>query len=461
MVEKIFVVAGLGFGDEGKGSIVDYLVRHYGCKYVLRYNGGSQAAHNVVSSDGLHHCFSQFGSGTLVSGTKTILSKYMLINPISMLVEEEVLREKGIDDAFSRLLVDRECPVITPYNVIINRMLELARGAKRHGSCGQGIGQTIQDIERFGELMIRAGDLLDEKKLKSKLSFQYQVKLDLAEQLVEQYPENQALREQLAIIRSLSLEQIVEKFTYVSSQVSIRPESYFLAIIAEGGIVFEGAQGVLLDKDQGFFPYVTHSQTTFVNAQKLIAESGFSGQVIKLGLLRAYATRHGPGPFVSEATGLNDKIESCHNKKNPWQGEFRVGWFDLVTARYALRLVGKIDGLVITNLDRLNAIDKIKVCSGYNFPGEWLENPHHFFDFNDQESITNIKPYEPVFGNARSRLSEILMQSKPVYVENHWWDGLKSGWNFSYLDFLSCQLNTPIILSSFGVTAQEKSQLVA
>ena len=136
------VVAGLGFGDEGKGTTVDWLVRRHESALVVRYNGGAQAAHNVVLPDGRHHTFSQFGSGTL-AGAETFLSRYMLVNPSAMLNEAAGLAGLGVVDPLSRVHVDEDALITTPFHIAANRAREQARGDGRHGSCGMGIRETI------------------------------------------------------------------------------------------------------------------------------------------------------------------------------------------------------------------------------------------------------------------------------------------------------------------------------
>src|SRR5258708_6711171 len=131
-----YLVAGLGYGDEGKGATVDFLARNPGARLVVRYNGGAQAGHNVVTSDGRHHTFSQFGSGTFVSGVWTFLSRYMMVNPLNMMLEEEGLRGLGVRGAFKRTLVDARALVTTPFQSVVNKILLKVSG--RNNSCGMG-----------------------------------------------------------------------------------------------------------------------------------------------------------------------------------------------------------------------------------------------------------------------------------------------------------------------------------
>jgi adenylosuccinate synthase len=163
-------VVDLAYGDCGKGSIVDFLTRHHSAHTVIRFNGGPQAGHNVVTPDGRDHTFSQFASGTFIPATRTLLSRFMLIEPYALLNEAAHLSAIGINDALSRLLIDQHCPVITPPHQAANRLRELARGDKPHGTCGLGIGELMQDTLDHPQLMLRASDLADAAVVRKRLS---------------------------------------------------------------------------------------------------------------------------------------------------------------------------------------------------------------------------------------------------------------------------------------------------
>ena len=145
MEQKAILITDLGFGDAGKGGLVDHLTRVTGAHTVVRYNGGAQAGHNVITPDGRHHTFAQFGSGSLVPGTRTYVSRFMLLDPLAMLAEERALQGLGVRDALARTAIDRRALITTPFHVAANRIKEVARGDARHGSCGMGIGETMAD----------------------------------------------------------------------------------------------------------------------------------------------------------------------------------------------------------------------------------------------------------------------------------------------------------------------------
>ena len=187
---SVWLEAGLGFGDESKGSIVDSLVRLYNAKAVVRYNGGAQAGHRVVLSDGREHIFSQFGSGTFVPGVLTYLSRFVLVEPFGLMREYEHLRELGYEDAFSRLSIDEDAPIITPFHIATNRIIELARSGARHGSCGLGIWETALDVKELGKEALLARDLFSAPVLRKKLLSIRARKMAKVQDLIPTLPQN-------------------------------------------------------------------------------------------------------------------------------------------------------------------------------------------------------------------------------------------------------------------------------
>lgn len=182
--------------------------------------------------------------------------------------------------------------------------------------------------------------------------------------------------------------------------VNVVSDEEFNTLIRANDTVFEGAQGVLLDQLYGFFPHCTRSKCTFENAETLLREAGFEGQTTRVGLLRGYGTRHGAGPLMTEDTNL--RIAPCHNQTNPWQGNFRSGWFDAVAARYALSAVGGVDLLAITNLDRMCGLPNIKVGVQYT-----NTNPR----FVSERRITPLPFDKPLL----TERSHALNRVQPIY----------------------------------------------
>lgn len=432
--DRVFIVVGLGFGDEGKGATVDYLVRKYGAKTVVRYNGGPQAAHHIVTPEGMTHCFAQFGSGTLTPGVKTYLSRFMLVDPLALWAEDRVLREKGILDASARLTVSPRSLIVTPFHTIINQMREICRGADRHGSCGKGVGEAMSDADALGGNAFVAGDCGDIAIMRDKLKFLWGRKVDLAEQLFAEKSDDERLASRLARISNHHyVEDLIAGYLQFFIEVSVDKNDIALNIaLSHGDVVFEGANGVLLDPQDGFFPYVTRTRTTLQNAETLLREAEFRGRVVRLGVLRAYGTRHGNGPFITEDARLSEIIPACHNASNEWQGSFRIGWFDMVAARYALRVAGKIDFLAITNFDRLKKPREIKICTAYQCGKDVIRD------------LTEI-PYRQ-----NANLTALVSGAKPIY---------ETVPKSELLEFIEKNLGVPIAIISLGPTANDRVEL--
>lgn len=447
-----FIIVGLGYGDEGKGTITDYLARKYNARHVFRFNGGAQAAHFVVASDGLLHCFSQFGSGTL-TGAGTVLTNKMLVDPIRMMNEATALEEKGVANPLNQVIIDPDCLIITPFHGIINQILEISRGKSRYGSCGIGVGETVKDGRQLGKMALIAGDMFDKEVLLNKLDFLLRIKIDLAEQLVVEHPDKTEFAEYLKKLKQKGyIEKLISIYCNFATKSGVRIKHIDRSMLtSEGNIIFEGAQGVLLDEDRGFYPFITRSATTFKNADEFISNFGTSKKVVKIGVMRAYATRHGQGPFVTEDEWLGKQIPDIHNGANEWQGAFRIGWFDFLAAWYALETAGRIDCVALTNFDRLNDFKKIKVCHAYKYDGAADESLEQFFDYekegNGKIIIKKIKFPSITSLEYQSRLAELLKLCQPIYttVEKD-----------KYMQFLEEHLNIKISIVSVGPTARDK-----
>ena len=382
---RVFIIAGLGYGDEGKGTTVDWLVRRYAPGHgrqtvVVRYNGGAQAAHNVVLPCGTHHTFSQFGSGTL-AGAATFLSHHMIVNPSTMLVETDVLSTLphpiSIGDPLSRVHVDERALVTTRFHVAANRIRELVVGRGSHGSCGMGVHETVQDAA-LGQPSLRVADLRDPILLARKLAEIQEAKR--AELLVPysqapEYAKVQALEDEFSMLDTPSVVDVLAgRMLAWAGRVSIVADAWLEEHLRKLGTmtIFEGAQGVLLDQTHGFFPHVTHSDTTFANADALLADAGYDGPVLRYGVTRTYQTRHGAGPIPTARPDLDVLLAHDHNhcprpgpSQATWQGRMRAGELDLITARHAVAYVGKLDGIVFTHADVVDP-DDMPVCVGYS-----------------------------------------------------------------------------------------------
>jgi adenylosuccinate synthase len=379
---KVFFVAGLGFGDEGKGTTVDYLVKKHKAGLVVRYNGGAQAAHNVICG-GVHHTFSQFGSGTF-HGAKTYLSKYMLVDLPALVKEGETLTKKIGSSAFDLLNVDQEALLVTPYHKAANQLHELVRGRQKHGTCGMGIGEARQDFLFRPEISPVVKDLLNPKVLGEKLSEIKDLKLRTFQ--CHDLAKDEGFSEAFNLLLT-PVEDVVNRWvSLIPTRIKITDQQFLKEFIdSQEATVFEGAQGVLLDETYGFHPHVTWTNTTFDNALDLLSGGGVY-DLEKIGVMRTYMTRHGEGPFPTRNVALASAldIKDKHNSDEGWQGQFVTGSLDLVLIKYALGVLGGVNSLSITHMDHLKdppAFMK-KVCVGYSIHAHSSEFNHLYVDNN-------------------------------------------------------------------------------
>jgi adenylosuccinate synthase len=465
---KVFILAGLGYGDEGKGAMVDFLVRRYGASAVVKYTGGPQAAHYVTESGGRWHCFSQFGSGTLVPGVVTHISRHVLIKPQNILVEELELQAKGVTDALQRLTIDPECSLVTPYHAMIGQMLEIQRGTARHGSVGIGVGQAALDRER-GNPPLVVKDTFRKEELSKKLKAHRDEKIAIGEKILGEssLPEIAALLDHFKNHRDISqLEEEYRLFAGALPAGLISDDERIAALLAGGGpIVFEGAQGALIDCEYGFWPYVTKTGTGIENARELLLPFSDSIDTTAIGILRAYSYRHGPGPLVTEDDALDEELPEVHNKETKWQGRVRRGWPDLLSIRYALAINGSIDVMAITHLDRLSLLKYVKICTSYQFRGPSEALFDLFKWHRTSEGVMVISDIFPVRQKGSDKRTLLLEQCQPLdfrHIPGEQEDisTIKKAGELParmgrYLDFIQGQ-TIPVGYISVGPTAHHK-----
>ncbi|MFA6447520.1 MAG: adenylosuccinate synthetase, partial [Patescibacteria group bacterium] len=335
------IIVDAGYGDAGKGKLAYSIAKRTGAKLIVRYNGGAQAGHRVVLPDGREHVFSQFGSATFLPGVQTYLSQNMILQPLAMAAEEAHLASLGVDDAYERTLVDEDALVITPYHQAANRIREMVRGQGRHGSCGMGISETVSDA--LAHRAIRAKDLLDRTALVRKLREIGEAKNTEIALLISLLKYKNEGSDEIRIFEDAEIAtRCADKMFELAKRMRIVSRRQAFALMnTVNDLVFEGSQGVLLDEWYGFFPYATRSTTTAQKARELLAASGFAGKVTTIAVMRAYATRHGAGPFVTEDAELTSTMPDACNVLGQWQGNFRIGWMDMLATRYALDAVGQ------------------------------------------------------------------------------------------------------------------------
>jgi adenylosuccinate synthase len=317
-LRNAIVVVGANFGDEGKGLTVDTVVARDPDAAVIRFNGGAQAGHTVVAEDGRRHVFSHFGAGTLL-GAATFLSRFFVVQPSIFAREAAELAGIGVKPV---VFVDPDAQVTTPFDVFINQWVEETRGGVRHGSVGVGFGETIERFELGYPLAVM--DLGDDKSILEILTCIRDVWLPirLAKLGVHFTAERQNAAADPAVMR-----QYLEQIHILRQNTSPAPID---AVLSRKNIVFEGAQGLLLDMDRGFkFPYVTRSNTGLKNVLALATDAGIEHLDV-IYITRAYLTRHGAGPLPNEVPKLAfaDVVDPT-NLPNPWQGTLRFAPLDL------------------------------------------------------------------------------------------------------------------------------------
>lgn len=350
---RALTVCGLALGDEGKGSVTDYLTREHKAHTIIRFNGGGNAAHNVVLDDGTHHTFSQFGSGTL-AGAATHLSRFMLVNPATLINEERALQEIGVSDAFDRLTIDGDAFVTTYWHMLANRERERLRGADAHGTCGMGIGETVAWAIDDEASSVRVRDINTPDLLTSKMRV-------AQERCLKEFP---GVKPDLGHATFRHWASVLDRAHIVDGDHTRQ------ILKRDGTVIFEGAQGVLLDQDFGFAPHTTWSKTTFENADALLKEAGPDvSSVTRIGVLRSYMTRHGAGPLVTQSGLIRPEN---YNDASGFQGAFRTGELDFPALNYAMRCVAGVDELAVTHMDRIPGHVCLAYTSDFKPDAEYL-----------------------------------------------------------------------------------------
>jgi len=316
---KYTVVIGAGFGDEGKGNITDYFAQK-NTDLVVRFSGGANAAH-TVRHDNIEHIFGHFGSGTL-SGVPTFLGKEFIVNPTLFMKEWRELNLKGITP---KVDVHKDCKISTIYDMLINQMIESKRGNKRHGSCGVGINETIvRNNNLYGDWKLSiwdlhtsyAGEAID--NIRKKYMYARLLELGFTEEEIKKESrimDPEIFKRQMRDIKDFyERMNITNKHSWTSSAV------------------FEGSQGLSLDAESKYFPYVTNARTGLTNIVDTLRNARASNVEIEVVYVsRVYSTRHGAGPLPME---LPQTIgEDKTNVPNPWQGQIRHGILDLDEVR--------------------------------------------------------------------------------------------------------------------------------
>jgi adenylosuccinate synthase len=354
---KNVVIIGTQWGDEGKGKLVDLLTEQ--AQAVVRFQGGHNAGHTLVIN-GEKTVLHLIPSGILRDNVQCMIGNGVVLSPNALMEEIEFLEKAGIS-VRNRLLISEACTLILPVHVAIDQAREKARGGKAIGTTGRGIGPAYED--KAGRRGLRAGDLLNAGSFAEKLK----ELVDYHNFMLTHYYHTAAVDYQQTLDEALRLgEQIKPMLTDVSEAL--------YTYQAEGkNLLFEGAQGALLDLDHGTFPYVTSSSTTAGGAA---TGSGIGPLDLDyvLGITKAYSTRVGNGPFPSELHDANgDHLGTKGHEFGATTGrKRRTGWFDAVAMRKSAKL-NSLSGICLTKLDVLDGMEKIGICTAYRLNGTITE----------------------------------------------------------------------------------------
>lgn len=420
---KNVVILGTQWGDEGKGKVVDLLTEDVAA--VVRFQGGHNAGHTLVI-DGKKTVLHLIPSGILREGVQCIIGNGVVLSPEALQKEVLELLEQGVP-AVDRLKISAACPLILPYHIAIDQARELAKGEKKIGTTGRGIGPAYED--KVARRAIRVGDLLDAERFASKLK----EVLEYYNFVLTQYHKVEPISYDEVYAAGLEMAEFLRPM--VADTITL------LHDLRKSGanIMFEGAQGSLLDVDHGTYPYVTSSNTTAGGAP---AGTGFGPLYLDyvLGITKAYTTRVGSGPFPTELFDEDGERlgERGHEFGATTGRSRRCGWFDAVALRHAVQ-INSVSGMCLTKLDVLDGSSVIKVCVSYT----------------DAEG-------KPVAGSLVD--SEGYEQAKPVYVElPGWTESTVGAENFEalpknaqdYIRFLEEQVGVPVDIISTGPDRNE------
>lgn len=370
------VLLGAQWGDEGKGKATDLLGGSV--DYVVRYQGGNNAGHTVVVGD-QKYALHLLPSGILSPGCTPVIGNGVVIDPAVLLSELSGLNERGIDT--SKLLISGNAHLITPYHQTIDKVTERFLGKRKIGTTGRGIGPAYADkINRVG---IRVQDLFDESILLQKVEAALNDKNQVLVKLFNR--------------RAISTEQVVEEYLGYAEQIKdyVADTTLVLnqALEQDKVVLLEGGQGTLLDVDHGTYPFVTSSNPTAGGA---CTGSGIGPTKISrvIGILKAYTTRVGAGPFPTELLDHDgDELRRIGGERGVTTGrDRRCGWFDAVIARYATRVNGLTD-FFLTKLDVLTGWEQIPVCVAYEIDGERVTDlPYSQTDFHHAKPVYEYLP---------------------------------------------------------------------
>ncbi len=406
---KNVVVIGTQWGDEGKGKVVDLLTEK--AQAVVRFQGGHNAGHTLVI-DGKKTVLHLIPSGILREGVECMIGNGVVLSPEALLKELDMLEQSGVP-ATERLRISEACTLILPYHIALDQARELARGKKAIGTTGRGIGPAYEDkISRRG---LKVGDLMHRERFAARLG----EVLDYHNFTLKNFFKTDIVDFQKVLEEGL---EMAERIRPMVADVTGKLHQYR----TEGkNIMFEGAQGTLLDIDHGTYPYVTSSNPTAGGA---CTGTGVGPRDIDyiLGITKAYTTRVGAGPFPTElydGAGHNDPVgkhmaDQGHEFGSTTGRPRRCGWLDAVSLRRSVQ-INSLSGICLTKMDVLDGLETLQIATGYNCDGEMLEAPPIGADAYEQcqpeyievpgwkESTVGVRSYEELPENAKAYIKKI------------------------------------------------------
>ncbi|KQO10644.1 adenylosuccinate synthase [Paenibacillus sp. Leaf72] len=421
------VVVGTQWGDEGKGKITDYLAE--GADVVARYQGGNNAGHTILI-DNKKYKLTMVPSGIFNHNKVCVIGNGMVINPKALIEEINYIQENGFST--ENLKISDRAHVIMPYHIVLDALEETRKGDNKIGTTGKGIGPCYMDkAARNG---IRIADLMDAEEFEQKLRRLVVEK----NQVIEQVFGGEPLNADSIVEEYLAYAEVLR--SYVTDTSVVLND----AIDAGNKVLFEGAQGVMLDIDQGTYPFVTSSNPS---AGGVCIGSGVGPSKIQqvIGVAKAYTTRVGDGPFPTEQNNaIGDLIRDKGHEYGTVTGRpRRVGWFDSVVVRHARRVSG-ITGLSLNSLDVMTGIETVKICTGYKYKGEIITHyPASLKMLAECEAV-----YEELPGWSEDISGAKTLDDLPVNTRN-------------YLNRVSELTGIPIAIFSVGRNREQTNPVVA
>lgn len=420
---KNVVILGTQWGDEGKGKVVDLLTEDVAA--VVRFQGGHNAGHTLVI-DGKKTVLHLIPSGILRDGVQCVIGNGVVLSPVALEKEVGELQEQGVP-AVERLKVSAACPLILPYHIAMDQAREVAKGDKKIGTTGRGIGPAYED--KVARRAIRVADILDKDRF--------------AEKLKEVLAFYNFMLENFYQVEPLSYDEVYEEGLRMAEflRPMVADTINLLHDLRKAGknIMFEGAQGSLLDVDHGTYPYVTSSNTTAGGAP---AGTGFGPLYLDyvLGITKAYTTRVGSGPFPTELDCDDGQRlgERGHEFGATTGRQRRCGWFDAMVLRHAVQ-INSISGICLTKLDVLDGFETIKVCVGYqDKAGNSVSG-----SLVDSESYDLAIPvYEELPGWSESTVGAESFEALPANAQ-------------AYIKFIEEKVGVPVDIISTGPDRNE------